>query len=165
MSAGAWGDLYSHTLLEGMHNYPDTLENSHTPTIWPMSSTAASYSLKEKKQCPYIAIHDIQLCVCAQSLSRVQLFGTPWAAARQAPLSMGFSRQEYWSGLPCPPPGDLPNPGIEPRSSRIAGGSPTFSEIVSEIVPNLETIQMSINGWRDHQTVEYLHSGRLEGNK
>ena len=116
MSAGAWGDLYSHTLLEGMHNYPDTLENSHTPTIWPMSSTAASYSLKEKKQCPYIAIHDIQLCVCAQSLSRVQLFGTPWAAARQAPLSMGFSRQEYWSGLPCPPPGDLPNPGIEPRS-------------------------------------------------
>ena len=41
---------------------------------------------------------------------------TPWTAARQAPLSMGFSRQEYWSGLPCPPLGDLPNPGIKPRS-------------------------------------------------
>ena len=41
---------------------------------------------------------------------------TPWTVARQAPLSMGFSRQEYWSGLPCPPPGDLPNPGIEPVS-------------------------------------------------
>ena len=41
---------------------------------------------------------------------------TPWTVVRQAPLSMGFSRQEYWSGLPCPPPGDLPNPGIEPRS-------------------------------------------------
>ena len=41
---------------------------------------------------------------------------TPWMVASQAPLSMGFSRQEYWSGLPCPPPGDLPNPGIEPRS-------------------------------------------------
>ena len=41
---------------------------------------------------------------------------TPWTAARQAPLSMGFSRQEYWSGLPCPPPGDLPHPGIEARS-------------------------------------------------
>ena len=41
---------------------------------------------------------------------------TPWTVAHQAPLSMGFSRQAYWSGLPCPPPGDLPNPGIKPRS-------------------------------------------------
>ena len=41
---------------------------------------------------------------------------TPWTVARQAPLSMGFSRQEYWSGLPFPSPGDLPNPGIEPVS-------------------------------------------------
>ena len=48
-------------------------------------------------------------------LSRVWLFATPWTA-HQAPLSMGFSRQEYWSGLPFPPPGDLPNPGIKPRS-------------------------------------------------
>ena len=38
---------------------------------------------------------------------------TPWTIAHQAPLSMGFSRHEYWSGLPCPPPGDLPNPGME----------------------------------------------------
>ena len=53
---------------------------------------------------------------CAKSLSCVRLFATPWTAAHQAPLSMGFSRQEYWSGLPCPPPGDLPNPGVEPRS-------------------------------------------------
>ena len=43
-------------------------------------------------------------------------FVTPWTVAHQAPLSMGFSRQEYWSGLPCPPPANLPNPGIEPRS-------------------------------------------------
>ena len=41
---------------------------------------------------------------------------TPWTLACQAPLSMGFSRQEYWGGLPCPSPGNLPNPGIEPRS-------------------------------------------------
>ena len=41
---------------------------------------------------------------------------TPWTVALQAPLSMGFSRQEYWSGLPCPPPGDLPQPGIKPAS-------------------------------------------------
>ena len=47
-------------------------------------------------------------------LSHVRLFVTPWTVAHQAPPSMGFSRQEYWSGLPFPSPGDLPNPGIEP---------------------------------------------------
>ena len=51
-----------------------------------------------------------------KSLSRVQLFGTPWTVAYQAPLSLGFSKQEYWSWLPFPSPGDLPNPGIEPGS-------------------------------------------------
>ena len=54
-----------------------------------------------------------------KSLSRVQLFPTPWTIAYQAPPSMGFSRQEYWSGLPFPSPGDLPDPEIEP-------GSPTL---------------------------------------
>ena len=49
-------------------------------------------------------------------LSRVQFLATPWTAGYQAPLSMGFSRQEYWSGLPYPSPGDLPDPGIKPRS-------------------------------------------------
>ena len=53
--------------------------------------------------------------VVIQSLSCVWLHATLWAAAHQAPLSMGFSRREYWSGLPCPPSGDLPNSGIEPR--------------------------------------------------
>ena len=48
--------------------------------------------------------------------SHVQLFATLWTVAHQAPPSMGFSRQEYWSGLPFPSPGDLPDPGIEPRS-------------------------------------------------
>ena len=51
-----------------------------------------------------------------KSLSRVRLFATLWTVALQAPLSMGFSRQEYWSGLPFPSPGDLPDPGIKPRS-------------------------------------------------
>ena len=49
-------------------------------------------------------------------LSRVRLFATPWTVAHQASPSMGFSRQEYWSRLPVPSPGDLPDPGIEPRS-------------------------------------------------
>ena len=51
-----------------------------------------------------------------KSLRCVRLFATPWTIAYQAPPSMGFSRQEYWSGLPFPSPRDLPNPGIEPRS-------------------------------------------------
>ena len=76
--------------------------------------------------------------------SRVRLLATPWTVARQTPLSMGFSRQEYWSGLPCPPPGDLPDPGIELvslRSSALAGrlfipsttGSPSILCTVSVV--------------------------------
>ena len=70
------------------------------------------------------------MCVCtrafarmrAQSFSCVWVFAVLWAVARQAPLSVGFSRQEYWSGLPFPPPQDLPDPGIEPISPALAGG-------------------------------------------
>ena len=51
-----------------------------------------------------------------KSLSRVRLSATPWTVDYQVPPSMGFSRQEYWSGLPFPSPVDLPNPGTEPRS-------------------------------------------------
>ena len=54
-------------------------------------------------------------CEVLKSLSRIRLFVSPWTVAYQAPQSMEFSRQEYWSGLPFPSPGDLPNPGIEPR--------------------------------------------------
>ena len=49
-------------------------------------------------------------------VSRVRLFATPWTVARQAPPSMGFSRQDCWSGVPLPSPGDLPDPGIKPMS-------------------------------------------------
>ena len=56
------------------------------------------------------------------SCSVVSDSAAPWTAARQAPLSMGFSRQEYWSGLPFPPPGHLPDPGIKPMSPTLAGG-------------------------------------------
>ena len=51
---------------------------------------------------------------------------TPWIVAHQAPVSMGFSRQEYWSGLPCPSPEDLSNPGIEHRSPALQAGSLPF---------------------------------------
>ena len=52
-------------------------------------------------------------------LSCVRLFATPWTVAHQAPLPMGFSRKEYWSGLPFPSPGDLPGLGIEPQSNAL----------------------------------------------
>ena len=55
-------------------------------------------------------------------LSRVQLFLGTWTLAHQAPVSMGFPRQEYWSGLPFPAPGDLPDPGMEPIYPALAGG-------------------------------------------
>ena len=61
--------------------------------------------------------------MCAKSLQSCLTLCDPWTVARQAPLSMGFSRQEYWSGLPCPPPGDLLNPGIEPESLMSQVGS------------------------------------------
>ena len=58
----------------------------------------------------------VKLKVKVKSLSRVRLFATPWTVAYQAPPSMAFSRQECWSGLPFPPPGDLPDPETEPGS-------------------------------------------------
>ena len=58
-------------------------------------------------------------------LSHVRLFGAPWTSAHQPPLAMEFSRQEYWSGVPFPPPGDPPHPGIEPASPARACGFST----------------------------------------
>ena len=64
-------------------------------------------------------------CYCCAVLSCAQLFAIPWTGAQQAPLSMGFYREDYWNGLPFPSPGDLPNPGIESASltsPALAGG-------------------------------------------
>ena len=58
--------------------------------------------------------------MCAHSLSHIRLFATPWIVALQAPLSMGLPRQEYWSRLPFPSPGDLPDLGIEPMPPALA---------------------------------------------
>ena len=67
-------------------------------------------------------VNEIISRACVLScFSRVRLFVTPWTVACQVPLSMGFSRQEHWSRLPCPPPGDLPDPGMEPTSPALAG--------------------------------------------
>ena len=71
-----------------------------------------------------------------KSLSHVQLFVTPWTVAYQASPSVGFSRQEHWSGLPFPPAGDLPHPEIEPTSviaSALAGGFFTFCRLLQTL--------------------------------
>ena len=71
------------------------------------------------------------------SFSHVQLFATPWTVACQAPLSTGFSRQEYWNGLPCPPPGDFPYPGIEPMSPVLKADSLLLSYREAPISPSV----------------------------
>ena len=73
--------------------------------------------------------------------SRVQLFVTPWIVALQAPLSVGFSWQEYWSGLPFPPPGDIPDPGIEPVSPAVQVDSLLLSHRESPV-----TCQVGLKG-------------------
>ena len=70
-----------------------------------------------------------------KSLSRVRLFATPWTVAYEAPPSMGFSSQEYWSRLPFPSPGDLPNPGIEPGSPALEADTLTF---MFEVIHNVK---------------------------
>ena len=81
-------------------------------------------------------------------LSHVQLFATPWTVADQALLSMGFSRQEYWSRFPFPSPGDLPDPGIKPTSPSLADGffttEPPVKVILSLIAVNLIKINFAV---------------------
>ena len=76
--------------------------------------------------------------VCVKSLSRVRLFEILWTIARQAPPSMGFPGQEYWSGLPFPSSGDLPNPGIKPGSRALQ------ADALSSEPPGKPSIQFSV---------------------
>ena len=122
------------------------------------------------------------MCTCVLSrFSHVRLLATPWTVAHQAPLSMGFSRQEFWGGLPCPPPGDLPDPGMETASpvapaltgrlfSTESPGKPTFiyrrcwgSEIISQMSLQLifwiyfgysNSINLDLNYWNREVGVE-----------
>ena len=83
--------------------------------------------IPQKQHSTLLTVH---VQCCANRFSHGQLFVTPWTIAHQAPLSMGFSRQECWSGLPCPSPGDLPGPGIGAKSlmsPALAGGFFTTS--------------------------------------
>ena len=75
-------------------------------------SSFSNYLLRQ----PLCVCVCVCVCVCGKSLSHVWLFTTSWIVAHQAPLSMGFPTQKHWSGLPFPPPGNLPNPGTRPMS-------------------------------------------------
>ena len=88
-----------------------------------------------------------------KSLSCVRLFATPWTVAYQAPPSMGFSRQEYWNGLPFPSPGDLPNPGIKPGSPAFQADALT-SEPPGKLNHKRNIRQIPVEG----QFAEYLTS-------
>ena len=93
-------------------------------------------------------IYNCQLCMFSH-FSHIRLFATLWTVACQASLSMGFSRQEYWSGLPFPAPGDLPDPGIDPTSSVPPSLAGRFL-ITESLEKPIAQRTCSINvGWRD----------------
>ena len=81
---------------------------------------------------------------------------TPWTIAGQVPLSMGFSRQEYWSGLPFPSPGDLPKPGIEPGSPTLAGSLPT--ELQGKLVEGFKYIEDALKALALRTTFKWQKS-------
>ena len=85
----------------------------------------------------------VSVCVCALShFSCVQIFVTSCTLARQAPLSMGFSRQEHWSGFLCPPPGDLPDPGIEPMS--LMSPALAFQLLLLEVISSCNSVDFIV---------------------
>ena len=83
----------------------------------------------------------------------LSFFETPWTVTYQAPLSMGFSRQEYWSGLPFPSPWDLPDPGMEP-------GSPALQVILYQLSHQGRFLKLSRKGFG-----RYLMLGKIEGGR
>ena len=104
-------------------HFRSSLANAHKQPEWRSTFRGHPGFTDEDPEAPSrVVCH----CYCAYVLSRfshVPLFATVWTVARQAPLSMGYFRQEYWSGLPFPSPGDLPNPGIEPGSPALQADS------------------------------------------
>ena len=96
---------------------------------------------------PYIVGHILTTCMLSH-FSHAQLLATPWTSGCQAPLSMGFPSQEYWSGLPFPPPGDLPNPGIKPTSLTSLALAGSFSTRTATWEAQFLTTGMHISALR-----------------
>ena len=127
-------------LLDGLVQSPcsprDSPESSPTPQFKSINSSVLSF------------LYSPTLTSIQDSLSLVQFFATPQAVARQASLSMGFSRQESWSGLPFASPGDFPDPGIEPGSPALQGDSlPSEPPGKLQWSSAWETVTMSLMAW------------------
>ena len=108
---------------------------------WPRDWTPISHIVR---QILYHLSHGKAQSGSFKSLSCVQLFGTPWTVAYQAPLSMELSRQEYWSGWPFPSPGDLPDPGIEPGSPALQADSWPYGKLKSCYIIKLDCKSLRI---------------------
>ena len=123
-----WIQLFTSYLYEILDLFLNLFYTSvFSPTKWGCQSATQRlcYRIVVRHKRVYRANLFLQSCICACLLSHVWLFVTLWTVACQAPLSMEFSRQEYWSGLPFPTPGDVPDLGIEPMSHvspALAGG-------------------------------------------
>ena len=101
------------------------------PMYWAQILPLFRWAIKKKNSLKSAAFAFPHCLICCsfvvQSQSHALLFATPWTVAHQAPLSMGFSQQEFWSGLPFPSPGNLPDPGIKPMFPALAGRSVLLS--------------------------------------
>ena len=123
-------DVYMniHSFFICTNQKPEIIQRSITrrmnkQTVYSTKKNELLINTTTERNCKIIVLFKRRCVLSAQSLSRTQLSATPRTVAHQAPLSMGFSRQEYWSGLPCPPPGDLPDPEIKPRSPTLQADS------------------------------------------
>ena len=128
--------LHSNNHLEQFHRVRK--ESARTPCV---ILTLCNFLVGSKCPC------SSAVSSASSSLSRVWICVAPLTVARQAPPSMGFSRQEYWSGLPWPPPGDLPNPGIESRSPACQGDSLLLSNHGRGWVFSLLSIHSDSSHW------------------
>ena len=128
----------------------------HNPGIRPMShvppALTGGFFIAEPPEQLRISM----LKVKVKSLSRVRLFATPWTVGYQAPPSMGFSRQESWSGLPFPSPGDLPDPGIEPpalQADTLPSKPPGKPQYVEYLLNVFFPLYLSTSPWRQPKRV------------
>ena len=125
-----------------------TLLSQHRELVWGREPERPRHRFSTEFGIPWAKLHphsSPQPTWVQSHFSRVWLFATPWTVACQAPLSIGFSRQEYWSGLPYPPPGDLPDPGIKSMSltsPALAAGFFTTSATRKALPPILKLVQV-----------------------
>ena len=161
-----WGFVLLESLSKTVHVIPR--KEVHCTQNFTEHQRARAMSSIHSLPCSFPKMN---MCACMLSrFSRVQLFATLWTSACQAHLSMGFSRQEYWSGSPCLPPGDLPDPGIKPESLTFPTLAGTFftTRVIWEVQNDPFTTFEGFYYWslrqtRKHKTNEpILFSSKTE---